>query len=106
MPVGVFIDNEPAVRDRLKVFFFPTVQRQKEAHLQVTRLSSFLMQTMKTCVTPDERAGDLNWELMLDTSALHTESHTLEHLDSCPLKGTIARGVASKTSYAHGNLIK
>jgi len=87
MPVGVFIDNEPAVRDRLKVVFFPTVQRQKEAHLQVTRLSSFLMQTMKTCVTPDERAGDLNWELMLDTSALHTESHTLEHLDSCPLKG-------------------
>jgi hypothetical protein len=33
MPVGVFIDNEPAVRDRLKVVFFPTVQRQKEAHL-------------------------------------------------------------------------
>ena len=33
------------------------------------------------------RARDLNWELMLDTSASHMESHTLEHLDSYLLKG-------------------
>ena len=33
------------------------------------------------------RARDLNWELMLDSSALHMESHTLEHLDSYLLKG-------------------
>jgi len=61
---------------------------------------------MKRVVTPGGRAGDLNWELMLNTSASHTETHTLVHLDSYLLKGTIARGVASKTSYAHGNLIK
>ena len=33
------------------------------------------------------RARDLNWELMLDTSVLRMESHTLEHLDSYLLKG-------------------
>ena len=33
------------------------------------------------------RACDLNSELMFDTSASHTGSHTLEHLDSYLLKG-------------------
>ena len=28
------------------------------------------------------RARDLTWELMLDTSASHMASHTLEHLDN------------------------
>jgi len=31
MPVGVFIDNEPAVRDRLKVLFFPSFNVKKSA---------------------------------------------------------------------------
>ena len=54
----------------------------------MARFSSFLVQTMKTCCcTWVGVARDLNWELILDTSASHMESHTLEHLDSYLLKG-------------------
>ena len=77
MPVGVFIDNEPAVRDRLKVLFFPSFNVKKRRIVADSFLVLFNADYENVSLHLGGRARDLNWELMLDTSAFtHGEPHS------------------------------
>jgi hypothetical protein len=87
MPVSVFIDKEPAVRDRAQGSFLSQLQRQKRRIVADSFLVLFNADYENVSLHLGGPARDLNWGLMLDTSASHMESHTLEHLDSYLLKG-------------------
>jgi hypothetical protein len=71
---------------RLKVFSFPASTSKKRI-VADSFLVLFNADYENVLLHLGGRARDLNWELMLDTSASHMESHTLEHLDSYLLKG-------------------
>jgi len=67
--------------------FLSQLQRQKRRILADSFLVLFNADYENVSLHLGRRARDLNWGLMLDTSASHMESHTLEHLDSYLLKG-------------------
>ena len=73
--------------DRLKVFSFPASTSKKKRIIGGSFLVLFNADYENVLLHLGGRARDPNWELMLDTSASHMESHTLEHLDSYLLKG-------------------
>jgi hypothetical protein len=73
--------------DRIKVFSFPaSTSKKKKAHCRWSFFVLFNADYENVLLHLGGRARDLNWELMLDTSASHMESQTLEHLDKLPAK--------------------
>jgi hypothetical protein len=67
--------------------FFPSLQRQKKRIVADSFLVLFNADNENVLLHLGGRGCDLNWELMLSTSASRMESQTLEHLDSYLLKG-------------------